>query len=201
MGNVSIALNAPFGETTPVNMIVTGTQGECPVSETKQLKSIGSFVPTDLTAEICEDNCVDLDLGIPSNLVDGATITWTPSTGLSDPTSPDPEVCNLIDTTVYNVEIKFGDACIFNIDYTVNYNSINLLTITANEFCLGFENGTVTAPTGYVTYEWYSLQSGFEILEAVTTTNVWNGPSVGGDYFLKAFLGGVLCPTLSLIHI
>ena len=79
MGNLTISLNSPYGETTPVNMNVTGTQGECPVSVTKQLKSIGSFVPTDLTTEICEDNCADLDLGIPANLVDGATITWTPS--------------------------------------------------------------------------------------------------------------------------
>ena len=59
------------------------------------------------------------------------------------------------------------------------------------------EAGTLTGFPGFATYEWYSIQSGAEILEAITTTNTWTGPTVAGDYFLKAFLPGAICPNIS----
>jgi uncharacterized repeat protein (TIGR01451 family) len=162
-----------------------------------ELKSIGDWVPTDKVADICENDCVDLDLEIPAELEDGATITWTPALGLDDPTSATPEVCDLTADQVYNVEISFGESCVFNIDYTVTYNPNGETTITGEEFCLCQKAGTLTGPAGFSSYEWYSIQSGAEILEFIGTTNTWNGPTEPGDYFLKGYLGGALCPNVS----
>ncbi len=199
-GMTSIALNAGFGVETPVKLVVSGTQGECPMMEMRELKSIGDWVPTNQVAEICEDDCVDLDLLIPDNIVGGATITWSPTLGLDDPTSATPEVCNLTANQVYNVEIKFGESCVFNIDYTVLYNPKGVTTITGEEFCLCYELGTLEAPAGFDSYEWYSIQSGVEIKEQVTTTNTWNGPAVAGDYFVKAYSEKDLCPFVSEVY-
>jgi len=107
-----------------VKLVVTGEQGECPMMEMRELKSIGDWVPTNQEIDICEEDCVDLDLEIPDNIVGGATITWTPAIGLDDPTSATPEVCGLTADQVYNVEIKFNDDCVFNIDYTLIYNTL-----------------------------------------------------------------------------
>ena len=200
-GMTSIELNAGFGVDTPVKLVVSGTQGECPMMEMRELKSVGDWVPMDLVAEICEDNCVDLDLGIPDNIVDGATITWSPALGLDDPTSPTPEVCSLATTQVYDVTISFGEDCSFDMEYTVNFNPIGSTSITGDlELCIGYQTGTLESDTGFDTYEWYSLQSGFEILEQVTTTNTWTGPTQPGDYFVKAYNSADLCPFVSGIH-
>ena len=197
MGNLTILINDGFGIDAPVIMSMTGTTGECSVSDSRQLKSIGAWVPEDQTADICENDCVDLDLMIPSDLIDGATITWTPTLGLDDATIDNPEVCGLTGDQVYDVEIKFGDACIFNIEYTVNYIPNGVTTITGEEFCLCQEAGVLTGAAGFSSYEWYSIQSGAEILEFIGTSNTWNGPTEPGDYFLKAYLGGAICPNIS----
>ena len=198
-GNLSIVLNDGFGipGTDPVKLVVTGTTGECEIMDMVELKSLGDWVPTDKVADICENDCVDLDLEIPAELEDGATITWTPALGLDDPTSATPELCDLTADQVYNVEIAFGESCVFNIEYEVTYNPNGVTTISGEEFCLCQEAGTLTGQPGFASYEWYSIQSGAEILEALTTTNTWNGPTEAGDYFLKAYLPGAICPNVS----
>ena len=199
MGMLSIELASGFGipGTDPVKLVVTGGTGECEIMDMVDLKSIGDWVAEDQVADICAEDCVDLDLMIPAELEDGATITWSPTLGLDDPTSATPEVCDLTADQVYDVEIKFSDDCVFNIEYAVTYNPNGVTTITGEEFCLCQEAGTLTGLSGFESYEWYSIQSGAEILEFIGTTNTWNGPTVAGDYFLKAFLPGAICPSVS----
>ena len=196
-GNVSISINDGFGVDSPVIINYTGSLGECEVTDSRQLKSLGDFIPQDSTYVYCEGECIELDLGIPDVVVDGAEITWTPSDYLFDTTSPVNEACAVSETTVYDVEIRFGDACVFNVQHTVEFNPSGTIGIGGDlEMCQGYPPATLTTDPGFDTYEWYQLSGGFEILAGNTTVPEWSGPIVAGAYIVKGYRSFDLCHSI-----
>ncbi|MCK5833242.1 hypothetical protein KAH81_06175 [bacterium] len=81
--------------------------------------------------------------------------SWSPTTGLSDPTSPNPTACPTT-TTTYSCQITALEDCIAIAPVTVNVHPDPEVDITPVDICEG-ETATLTAnvtPPGTYTYSW-----------------------------------------------
>ncbi|MCD6501780.1 hypothetical protein J7L01_04210, partial [bacterium] len=81
--------------------------------------------------------------------------SWTPTSGLSDPTSSSPSACPTT-TTTYNCEITALEDCIANASVTVTVHPNPTVSIPDISICDG-GSGTLTAnvtPSGTYTYLW-----------------------------------------------
>jgi len=191
-----------FGLTNPANELaitVQGGIGECDYLEVLFLKGLEPFTPYLNDTEACVNTPAYLQLVIPTKFEDEATIQWTPSTNLDDPTILDPIfTASAAGTYNYTVDIILGNDCIISEDVAVNVQSTSELSIVSEVgYCLANPPRKLTTDAGFDKYEWYILEGGFEIIQAVTTTNFWAGPNKGGLYIVKGFKTGVLCPSVS----
>ena len=191
-----------FGLTDPnldLRIDITGQVGECPSTDIIFLKGLVPFEAYLDDTLACVGQPKFLQLIIPPDYEDYVDISWAPNVHLSagnisDPifTAPAPGLYD------YTVTLTFGDGCVFDYDVTVNVFPNGMVNIGGEtEFCLGYEPANLTSDAGFDVYEWYLLDGGFEIIQAVTTTPAWTGPTVAGDYIVKAYRSADLCPSIS----
>ena len=191
-----------FGLTDPnldLQVQITGQVGNCPSSDLIFIKGLVPFEAYLDDTLACVGQPKFLQLIIPPDYEDYVDISWAPNTNLSasnisDPifTAPAPGLYD------YTVTLTFGDGCVFDYDVTVNVFPNGMVNIGGEtEFCLGYEPANLTSDAGFDVYEWYLLDGGFEIIQAVTTTPAWSGPTVAGDYIVKAYRSADLCPSIS----
>lgn len=83
----------------------------------------------DLALPISSNRRTNTRFGICSQPTAGYGVTWTPTTGLSNPTSPNPTISGINKTTTYSIEID-NNGCISNETLTIFVDST---TIDAGE--------------------------------------------------------------------
>ncbi len=110
----------------PVTYTVTGTDGNgC--SSTDQI-ALDLFV-----ASAGPDSIICLNQAVQAYVNGGATFQWTPTDGVSDPTSPNPIITPSGNTT-YTVTVTSYAGCIF-----VAQLSLAVLTLPSSQFVATFE--------------------------------------------------------------
>ncbi len=160
---VTICLNDGVGVEEPlVVSFETGTGG-CSVTETIEINNI-----TDLEVDagkdkgVCEGTCTKLNLSLPANAAAGATVLWTPSDFLDDPTDFNPEVCDLDATTTYTATVTFPGGCEKMDDVTLFFQPAPTGVAGGDDdICdSGTDTAILTSAPGFSTYQWYMINPG-----------------------------------------
>jgi len=200
-GNMfEFTLNDGFGVDAPETITVTGGAGDCSNSFEISLLSTGDLELTPQPVDVCEGECAQLDLGIPFDLLPATTVSWSPTTGLDDPTSPMPIVCDITSSVIYTATVTFGESCTESVMIPVTYLPKGNISVTGFEVeCIDMSNQPVfEATTGYDLYTWYEIVGSNEIPIVVTTINTlqWYTP---GNYKVVASGGSFACPAESAV--
>ncbi len=147
----------------------------------------------------CVDQPEYLQLVLPIEYADDPTISWSPTTFLNDPTISDPIFsAPAAGMYTYTVSLDFAADCVLTEEVTINVLPNTEMSIGGDTLhCLDFDPATLFTDAGYDSYEWYLLDGGFEILYGATLTNTWTGPTVEGNYIVKGYRAGDLCPAVS----
>jgi len=194
--SIYFGMNDP---TSTVSITIDGSVGECPSRDVRFIKGL---IPFDFYLQdtlACIDQPKFLQLVLPVEYADDPVIQWSPTTYLNTPTISDP-IFNAPAAGIYtyDVSLTFGDGCVLTEQVQINVLPNTLMSIGGDTlFCLDFEPATLTTDAGYDSYEWYLLRGGFEIISGATLTNSWTGPTVEGDYIVKGYRPGDLCPAIS----
>ncbi len=192
---VTICLPDDVGIDIPWPVTFTTGTGSCMVSEVLEIWNTGADRVTlgdDLV--ICGDECLDLEVELEGNGdLNGATYVWTPTTGLSDPTIADPEVCNLTADITYIVDVTLPGGCVKSDTIFVDHQMTPTPTPpTFAEICAN-SGGTLEAVPGYAEYTWFEVIGTSEIQVAITMVNTYD-VLYPGIYIYKAYDGISPCP-------
>ena len=150
---LTVHLNPGATDNGPVSLKLTQNTGACTNVYTKKIfQPAGiNFGPYAAT-QVCKTGCETLDLNLPPEL-QNATISWSPTTYLDDPTIEKPEVCNPAADVNYTVTVTLPGGCSNSQNYPVTAMdcppeiTVNLATPSA---CEGVSNTYSVAVT--VTY-------------------------------------------------
>ena len=194
--SIFFGLNDP---TQTVSITIDGSVGECPSRDVRFIKGL---IPFDFYLQdtlACVEQPKYLQLVLPIEYADDPTISWSPTTYLNDPTISDPIFTPpAAGMYTYTVSLAFAENCVLTEEVTINVLPNTDMTIGGDTlFCLDFEPATLFTDAGYDSYEWFLLDGGFEIISGATLTNTWTGPTVEGDYIVKGYRAGDLCPAIS----
>ena len=201
-GDVSLEVNTGYGIESPVKLVITSGIGGCNAVDTEfEVYSLAEFEfgPYE-NKSVCNQGCTILDLGLPSYIENAATILWSPSTNLDDPTSFSPQLCDPSASETYSVTLTFsaaGQSCILNTDFAVTVESPITENVIANgDLCPG-ATSVFTAPSGYSSYKWLLVNGdGTTTVVAFGGSNVLT-PTVSGDYQVEYSNIGNVCPKSS----
>ena len=100
---------------------------------------------------ICTGNSVNL------NASGGNSYSWTPSTGLSSTTVPNPTAANLASTITYTVTVTDGNNCSSSKSMTITVNALPSITTIADTVICEGSSITLNAQGG-VSYSWTNGQ-------------------------------------------
>lgn len=197
--DMTISINDGFGINTPVMFCVDSNEGSCSTNhcvDIYQLQSI-EIGPFD-EVNVCEDECVTLDLELSDGVLNSVDVVWTPTTFLDDPTSAAPQVCNPTNSQVYTVEVTYSGGCTTTAEFQMNQYIINPIGISGErELCANHDSATLTSDPGYDLYTWYLiLPNGAPLIVGTTTTPSYDA-LVGGQYYVEGTNPGQVCPTQS----
>ncbi len=196
VGNtVTVCVPDGVGEDIPWPVNFTTGTGDCSVTEVLEIWNTGDDRVTlgeDLV--ICGDECLDLEVELEGNGdLNGATYVWTPTTGLSDPTIADPEVCNLTADITYMVDVTLPGGCVKSDTIMIDHqDNPTPEPVTYAEICEE-DGGPLTAVDGYAEYIWFEVIGTTEIQVAITMVNTYT-TLYEGIYIYKAYDGVSPCP-------
>jgi gliding motility-associated-like protein len=118
---------------------------------------IRDFLTVDIqpdVAGVCFGGCTQLTADIVQT--DVSSFDWSPTVGLSDPTSTSPDACPTTNTT-YTITSRVAQ-CIVTDSVYISVSNIDVTLDASNSTCSGGNNGSVTASvngaTEPVTYSW-----------------------------------------------
>ncbi len=185
--------------TATVSITIDGSVGECPSRDVRFIKGLVPFDFYLADTLACIDQPKFLQLVLPIEYADDPTISWSPTTYLNDSNIADPIfTAPAAGTYTYTVSLDFAEDCVLMEDVTITVLPNTAMSIGGDTLhCLDFDPATLFTDAGYDSYEWYLLEGGFEILHAATPTNTWTGPTEEGDYIVKGYRAGDLCPAIS----
>ncbi len=140
---LTVHLNPGATDNGPVSLKLTQNTGSCTNVYTKKLYQPSgiNFGPY-AAQEVCKTACANLDLNLPTEL-QNATISWSPTTYLDDPTIEKPEICNPAADVDYTVTVTLPGGCSASQTYPVTAMdcppeiTVNLATPSA---CEGVSN-------------------------------------------------------------
>ncbi len=176
------SVNASPAVTTTYTVTGTSASGQCTASE-----SVTVIVNQNAAATTGPDQTVCIGESAQLTASGGTNYVWTPSTGLSDPSSANP-IATPAQTTTYTVLVYNDDQdCSSTASVTVFVeNNLSLDVTPVQQICAG-ETTTLTS-SGASTYVWspatgLSSTSGATVVAAptVTTTYTVTGFSASGE--------------------
>lgn len=138
--------------------------------------------------ELCDAGCTGVNLDIAPEILAEATISWSPTTFVDDPTSASTEICNPTSDITYQITATLPNGC----SYTDSFNATLVQTIllpatVANNDCyLADSPPTITADAGYDVYEVYTVSASVETYIGATSSNIITISQLGVDYIIKA---------------
>ena len=197
VGNtVTICVPEDEGIEKPYTVDFTTGTGNCEIVEVLEIWNIGNVGITlgeDLI--ICGNECLDLEVELEGEgTLENTTVSWTPTTGLSDPNSLETEVCDLTADVTYIVEVIFPGGCVKSDTIEIDHRPEPLAgTPEVVNFCFGYEDAILTATDGLVEYQWFQLLGGNDIQIGATAVNTFI-TNIGGTFKYKAFDGIDPCP-------
>ncbi|MEM9990307.1 MAG: hypothetical protein AAF738_01020, partial [Bacteroidota bacterium] len=200
-----VTLADGFGVDLPVDINLTVNQGFC-----SDQYSIDLLQADDLdlgpyeVQTVCTDRKTQLDLDLPTAWRDEATITWSPTTFLDDPTSHNPLICNPTTDITYTVIVQLNNGAIGCGDTVMYPVAIETpqpieLEYSGEVTCFAVEDPPLlTATAGFTNYTFFVLINGEEFVVKTGTDNVYTLPASapGGTYFVRAD-DGSLCAAAS----
>ncbi len=130
--------------------------------------------------EICAPECTILHAVVSGTATGPYTYSWSPTTGLSNPSIANPTACPAT-TTTYTVTVTAPPDCIETASVTINAGVGTPFELPADTICAG-ESTTLTpsiAPSG-ATYAWST---------GATTPTLTVSPSVDTDYWVTMCQG------------
>ena len=179
-------------------MTLTGFGGDCTVYEPFTIQGIEELDLVLAESVTCQNVALTLEPDLPSQYHDFVDITWTPATNLDDPNILDPIFLSDIPGDYsYEVSMVISETCSIEATFVVTVLPNGEIGIAGDTLiCFDHSPGTLTSDSGYTTYEWYRIISGFEIIQASTSTPSWTGPLAEGKYIVKGF-NPIGCPSVS----
>ncbi len=199
-----ITLNDGYGVNTPVVLQVESEMGSCsPFQFDFEINSLEefSFGPFE-TQTLCNVGCRDLELGIDEDLLSNATVLWTPSTYLDDPTSISPEICDPLADITYTIEITFdanGIMCQYSAMYSVEVEDQQMVDVFEDGSLCTLEESTFAAPSGFGVYKWTKINPDNSTQVVQFDGNNTLIASEEGDYFVEFSNLGDVCTRRSNI--
>jgi hypothetical protein len=133
---------------------------------------------------ICSGSSIEIG-GAPTASGGGSsnyTYSWTPTTGLDDPTSANPIASPTMNTT-YTVTVSSGDiSCTSNASVDVSIGTEQTLSVTVNGSLTLCPNETVEliAESGYSNYQWSTNETGSSIIISEAGNYSVSAQSVSG---------------------
>jgi len=199
--DMSIILNPGYGVSSPVTLNVTSQQAGCSGSfylEMYQVEELdfGYYG----YQEVCNDLCSELYLGLPFQLSGQVAVSWSPTTYLDDPTSESPNICpTAVGQIDYAVSITLPNGCVQEDTVSVNVLPLANLEINGNQWLCPETSATLTATSGFDSYDWMLFDPASQTSTLITTTSteqyIINAPgiySVNAQYNVPT-----LCPGFS----
>ncbi|MDF1672158.1 MAG: gliding motility-associated C-terminal domain-containing protein [Vicingaceae bacterium] len=121
--NDSTLTNPSVSPTTTTTYVVAVDNGVCIGYDTVTVTVGSATIDAGLDTSLCLGDSIQL------NAAGGVSYLWTPSTGLSNDTIPNPIATPSL-TTVYTVTVTDSLGCIGSDSITIQVNTLSLITIT-----------------------------------------------------------------------
>jgi len=177
---------------------VAGTLGSCTASDSVFLKIVSPQInisQDDL--KICAGETVALS---STNNVQNAGLIWEPSTGLDDPTSPNPFATPAF-TTTYTARVETASGnCTASDEITITVEPFDFPKINVTDTLICQNSSVVLAepvPNTSTTFEWTPADG----LNATTIPNPTATPDVSTTYTLVAMSQDGFCVDSAEVHI
>jgi len=177
-GVVTVSLAPGQGVNAPVFLHVESQQAACGGDFYFSIYQLEDFSIGPFTAyEVCSEECTTIDVNLPPEWEQSMTFLWTPSTYLSDPTVPRPQICNPQADIVYTLTIDNG-RCGTNATLPVNVLDAVMPEITYDGFeqCfLEYDPATLTVtPAGLSNYEFHYVNGPVDVVLQSGTSNTYS---------------------------
>ncbi len=163
-GTTELTINSGFGLSTPIMLQATSDLGNCGVQTfSRDVFSLANFnLGPYAPEEVCETDCLQLDLDIDASYRDNMTVVWSPTTFLDDPNSQTPTVCQPTMSINYTVTATYSDGidnCMFTATFPVQSIPQPIEDVIPDGKLCSAAEYTFTAPTGFDTYEWIFIDN------------------------------------------
>lgn len=201
-GQLNVNIPADIGPGESWEVEVTVGNGACANVETLSFINMdGEGVDAGADQMICPNECTDIEATLDNGATSGATYAWTPVTFLDDPTSQNPEVCNITATTEYIVSVTLPTGCILKDTVLVELNPLlppTLMITGDNDICdTGTDVAIIEGPAGFDQYTWYFDNPTGPDYPVYSSSTSNEFPAMDpGSYYLEASMNGG-CPGTS----
>ena len=150
-GDITVGLNPGFGVAAPVELLINTGFGNCTEEVRIPVRQFEDFTFPDQTVSVCNVGCQEVDLNIPASIQDDIQISVTPTDGVVDATSPEPQFCDVQASTDYTVTYMLNGECMATSTISVVVDVQPSVELVVEEGCssgFSLSDNAVTTPAG-----------------------------------------------------